>query len=86
MFHFSRLEWHQKHWEEQEGSCLYLKKLWVNPWRKGAGRCRVGRLSGKWEMIDHNPEYLDLYGQEPCYYGESLVLTGESMSQLGDMR
>ena len=31
-------------------------------------------------------EYLDLYGQEPCYYGEGLVLTGESMSQLGDMR
>lgn len=28
----------------------------------------------------------DLYGQEPCYYGESLVVTGESMSQLGDMR
>ena len=37
-------------------------------------------------MDPNTPEYLDLYGQEPCYYGESLVLTGESMSQLGDMR
>ena len=41
MFNFSRLEWHPKHWEEQEGSCPYLKKLWVNPWRKGAGKFKV---------------------------------------------
>ena len=52
------------------------------------GRKMQGRQTVKivGEMIDHNPHYLDLYGQEPCYYGESLVLTGESMSQLGDMR
>ena len=44
MFHFSRLGWQQKLWEEQEEYCLYQKRLWVNPWRKGGGRCKVDQL------------------------------------------
>ena len=28
----------------------------------------------------------ELYGQEVSYYGEGLIVTGEAMNQLGDMR
>lgn len=28
----------------------------------------------------------DLYGPEPCPFGQSLVATGEAMNQLGDLR
>ena len=70
------------------GGVLPLPEKALGESMEKGGRKIQGRLNRQSrEMIDrHNPEYLDLYGQEPCYYGESLVLTGESMSQLGDMR
>lgn len=70
------------------GGVLPLPEKALGESMEKGGRKIQGRLNlQSREMIDrHNPEYLDLYGQEPCYYGESLVLTGESMSQLGDMR
>ena len=30
--------------------------------------------------------FSELYGQEVSYYGEGLIVTGEAMNQLGDMR
>ena len=70
------------------GGVLPLPEKALGESMEKGGRKMQGRQTVKivGEMIDHNPHYLDLYGQEPCYYGESLVLTGESMSQLGDMR
>ena len=56
----------------------------MNPWRRGAGKCKVREKID--EIEDCEALCSDLYGQEQCYYGESLVLAGEAMSQLGDMR
>ena len=68
------------------GGVLPLPEKALGEAMEKGGRKMEGRVSGLSERRSWNIFSSDLYGQEPCFYGESLVLTGEAMSQLGDMR
>ena len=58
------------------------------------GRKMQGEDTQKWKMwnirmvtFDNSKHcWSELYGQEVSYYGEGLIVTGEAMNQLGDMR
>ena len=58
-------------------------------WRKEDGKCRVRRRVQEKQknfVILELFNFSELYGQEVSYYGEGLIVTGEAMNQLGDMR
>ena len=52
------------------------------------GRKMQGKGSGETDncIILELFNFSELYGQEVSYYGEGLIVTGEAMNQLGDMR
>ena len=52
------------------------------------GRKMQGKGSGEKDncIILELSNFSELYGQEVSYYGEGLIVTGEAMNQLGDIR
>ena len=52
------------------------------------GRKMQGKSEEEDERVlqDYSVDIPELYGQEVSYYGEGLIVTGEAMNQLGDLR